>query len=148
MRRRRGEGTICKRKDGRFEAAAYVATPLGNRRVRRYAATRAEAEALLVELRNKDRQGLVTSTRERRLGDYLDYWLTVVKPTVRQGTYVSYEATVRLYLKPGLGHKYLTKLSVSDVQTHLDAQLRAGASRRTIQKQRLVLSAALKRAER
>jgi integrase len=146
MRRRRGEGTIYKRQDGRFEVAIFIKTPIGSRRIRRYVASRVEAEALLVELRSRDKNGLLTNTREQRLGDYLDYWLTVVKSTIRLGTYTSYEATVRLYLKPGLGQKYLTKLSVSDVQSYLDGQLKLGKSPRAIQKLRLVLSAALKRA--
>lgn len=147
MRRRRGEGTVSKRKDGRFEAAAYVNTPVGSRRVRRYAATRAEAEALLVELRNKNRDGLLTNTREQKLGDYLDYWLTIAKSKLSINTYLSYESIVRIYLKPGLGQKGLSKLSVSDVQSYLDKQIKLGTSARTLQKQRLVLSAALKRAE-
>lgn len=147
MKRRRGEGTVCKRKDGRFEAAAYVHTPTGIRRVRRYAATRTEAEAILVELRNKNKSGLLTSTREQKLSDYLDYWLTIAKSTLRPNTYLGYEAIVRIYLKPGLGNKCLAKLSVADVQSHIQGQLKLGVSNRTIQKQRLVLSTALKRAE-
>jgi integrase len=147
MRRRRGDGTVSKRKDGRFEAAAYVATPVGTRRVRRYAATRAEAESLLVELRTKNQSGLLTNTKEKKLGDYLDYWLSLVKSNLRPGTYQCYETIVRLYLKPGLGNKSITKLSVVDVQSHISSQLVAGASNRTIQKQRLILSTALKRAE-
>lgn len=147
MKRRRGEGTVYKRKDGRFEASAYVHTPTGIRRVRRYAATRTEAEAILVELRNKNRSGLLSNTREQKLGDYLDYWLTITKSKLRLNTHAGYEAIVRLYLKPGLGNKCLAKLSVADVQSHIQSQLKLGVSNRTLQKQRLVLSSALKRAE-
>lgn len=148
MRRRRGEGTIYKRKDGRFEVAIYIDTPVGTRRVRRYVSSRIDAEALLVELRSRNKNGLLTNTREKRVGEYLDYWLMTVKPSLRQLTFTSYETTVRLYLKPALSQKYLTKLSVSDVQSFFDYQLKSGISHRTIQKQRLVLSAALKCAER
>ena len=147
MRRRRGDGSVTKRKDGRFEAAAYVHTQTGIKRVRRYAATRPEAEALLVELRNNNNSGLLTNSREQKLGDYLDYWLTVVKSTLRPTTYIGYEVIVRIYLKPGLGNKCLARLRVADVQSHINSQLKAGVSNRTIQKQRLILSSALKRAE-
>jgi integrase len=146
MRRRRGEGTVTKRKDGRFEVAAYVDTPTGARRVRRYTATRVEAEALLVDLRRKNQNGLLTDTRERKVGDYLDHWLATAKLALRPSTYVYYESIVRVHLKPWLGQKYLTKLTVADVQSYLDGQLNLGKSVRTIQKERLVLSAALKRA--
>ena len=147
MRRRRGDGSVSKRRDGRFEAAAYVNTPNGVKRVRRCTRTRSEAEAALVELRNLNNSGLMTDTRQQKLGDYLDHWLSISKATLRPSTYQGYETIVRLYLKPGLGNKPIVKLSVSDIQSHLEDQLRLGASTRTIQKQRLVLSAALKRAE-
>jgi len=146
MRRTKGEGTITKRKDGRFEAAAYVNTTEGIKRVRRYAKTRAEAEAILVDLRKKSANGLLSSSKEARLGEYLDYWLLVIKSRVRPRTFDTYESTVRLYLKPGLGKKYLTRLSVSDVQMFLDSHSRAGQSNRNILKMRIVLSGVLNRA--
>ena len=148
MRRRRGDGTVYKRKEGRYEAAIYVNTPQGIRRVRRYAQTRSEAEAILVELRNKNVNGILTSSKEQKFGDYLDYWLLKIKPSIRIGTYYSYETTVRLYLKPGLGHKSLTKINVSDVQMFLDEQGRLGKSNRNLQKMRMVVSAALSMANR
>ncbi len=43
-RRRRGDGTVYRRKEGRYEAACYVNTPLGIKRVRRYATTRQDAK--------------------------------------------------------------------------------------------------------
>jgi len=145
-RRRRGDGTVYRRKEGRYEAACYVNTPLGIKRVRRYATTRQDAEAILVEMRNKNDSGLKMSSREERLGAYMDYWLLVVQSSIRRSTFASYESLVRLYLKPGLGNKYLTKLTVADAQTFIDNQLKAGQSRRNVQKMRVVLSAILKRA--
>ncbi len=146
MRRHRGDGTITKRKDGRWEAAAYVNTPEGIKRVRRYATSRTEAEATLVQLRNNNSWGILTSSRERKLGDYLDYWLLVVQPTIRRDTFKGYEAIVRVYLKPNLGQKQLAKLSVADVQSFVNNQLAIGKSVRTVQKMKIVLSTCLKRA--
>jgi integrase len=147
MRRKSGTGTVSKRKDGRWEAAAYVNTPAGKKRVRRYKSTRAEAEAVLVELRKKHSSGILTDTRERKLGEYLDYWLATTESRVTINTYISYEATVRIYVKPGLGQKCLTKLAPRDIQLFFDNQLRTGASVRNIQKQKIVLSSALKMAQ-
>ena len=147
-RRRRGDGTVYKRKEGRYEAAIYVNTPQGIKRVRRYAPSRSEAESILVSLRNKNLHGILTSAKEQKFGDYLDYWLIKVKPTIRISTYYSYEATVRLYLKPGLGNKALTKLNVSDLQTFLNEQNGLGQSSRNLQKMRMVVSSALTMANR
>ncbi len=145
-RRRRGDGTVYKRKEGRYEAACWVNTPLGIKRVRRYAPTRNAAEAILVEMRKQNENGIKAASREEKLGAYMDYWLLVVKPTIRRGTLSGYETIIRIYLKPGLGNKSLAKLSSQDVQAFIDNQIRIGQSPRTIQKIRIVLSAVLKRA--
>ena len=145
-RRRRGSGTVYKRKEGRYEAACWVNTPLGIKRVRRYAKTRNEAEAILVEMRKKHDNGIKVDAREAKLGLYMDYWLLKVKTSIRRSTHCSYETTVRLYLKPGLGHKGLAKLSVDDVQSFIDSQLHAGQSRRNVQKMKIVLSSILNHA--
>jgi len=142
-RRRRGNGTVYKRKEGRYEAACYVNTPRGKERVRRYAKTLSEAEAILVELRTKNDNGILSSTREEKLGEYMDYWLESVKSDIRRRTHISYETTIRLYLKPGLGNKRLTKLAVRDVKLFMDNERRKNQSNRNLQKMRIVLSAVL-----
>jgi integrase len=147
MKRKRGEGTVYKRKDGRYEAAVFINTPDGKRRVCRQTHTRSEAEEALVELRGKNNNGLITYTKQPRVGDYLDHWLSVRKAKLKPNTIVGYEVIVRKYLKPGLGDKYVTKLGVRDVQAFIDKQQALGASNRTLQKQKIVLTAALKRAE-
>lgn len=145
-RRRRGNGTVYKRKEGRYEAACYVHTPQGVKRVRRYAKTLSEAESILVELRSKNDSGILSSTREEKLGDYMDYWLLTVTSTIRRRTYISYETTIRLYLKPGLGSERLTKLTVAEVQLFINNERRKGQSDRNLQKMRIVLSAVLNHA--
>ena len=148
-RRANGDGTIYRRKDGRWEGAGYVQTSAETRRrVRVYAGTHGEARRLLdVEL-DRNRRGIPAPVRTWLVGDYLDYWLPIVKNTKRPMTYRSYEALVRMYLKPGLGTKQLTRLTVAEVQRFLDGQLADACSVRTVQKQRMVLSAALTRAQR
>jgi len=145
-RRARGNGTVYRRKEGRYEAACYVNTPQGIKRVRRYAKTLSEAESILVELRSKNNSGILSSTKEEKLGDYMDYWLLTVKSSIRRRTFISYETTIRLYLKPGLGNKRLTKLTVAEAQLFMNNQGRVGQSHRNLQKMRIVLSAVLNHA--
>ena len=85
--------------------------------------------------------------REIKLGAYIDYWLLEVQSSIRRSTLESYESIVRIYLKPELGNKCLTKLSVPDAQAFINNQLRLGQSRRNVQKMRNVLSAILSKAE-
>lgn len=132
-RRRRkvnGEGTVYRRRDGRWEAAAYVLTTAGTRqRVRVYGQTRTDAFDKLTELLAQDRRGVPQAVGSQQVGEYLEYWLQhVVRDRVRPLTYRSYAMYVREHLVPGLGHKTLARLTARDIRLLLD-KTRAKASR-------------------
>lgn len=145
-----GEGSVSKRRDGRYEGAAYVLTTAGiRRRVRVYAATRLEARRKLSAVLTRAEAGIPTPDRAWRLGAYLDYWLEdVIRPTRRARTYELYESLVRRLIKPALAGRLLTRLNVADVQIFLNRSQAAGCTVRTVQQLRNVLSGALSRAQR
>jgi integrase len=145
-----GEGSISRRKDGRYEAAFSVQTISGKRkRIRLYGKTRAEAHKRLTEAKAKAQQGLPVADRTWRLSDYLNYWLEeIVKPNKRPATYAQCERTVRLYLEPGLGKTEITRLSIPAVQQYLNQLLSEGHSIPKTQVIRKVLSGALTQAMR
>lgn len=94
-------------------------------------------------------RGIPVAAESWKLGPYLDHWLeNVVKPTRRPATYALYESIARLYLKPGLGHHHLRRLSVANVQQFLNRKLAEGHSVRNAHLMRQILSAALTRAGR
>ena len=140
-----GEGTIYRRKDGRYEAAAYLLTTSGNRkRVRKVGKTRQEAQEKLAKVKAQSQQGVPVPDKDWKLGEYLDYWLDIaVRPKRRPKTFEQCEAITRLYLKPALAQYSLTQLSVLIVQGFIDQQLAAGRPAATVHKIRKVLSAAL-----
>ena len=140
-----GEGTIYRRKDGRYEAAAYFLTTSGARkRVRVYGRTRQEVHDKLIEAKGLARQGIPVHDKNWRVGDYLDYWLGhVVQATRRPATYDQCERMVRLYLKPSLGDLPMSRLSVPVVQEFLNQKLAEGYSIPNVQVMRKVLSSAL-----
>jgi integrase len=140
-----GEGSIYRRKDGRYEAAIYLLTTSGTRkRVRVYARTRAEVHDRLTEAKAKVQAGTPIPDRQVRLGEYLDYWLEqVVKPNKRPATYAQCEMIVRLYIRPGLGQLPLARLTVRGVQSFLNEKMSEGHSVPKVQVIRKVLSAAL-----
>ncbi|MEC3979528.1 tyrosine-type recombinase/integrase [Amycolatopsis sp. H20-H5] len=148
-RKANGEGTLYKRKDGRYEAALYVTTTSDTRkRVRVYGKTRTEVHAKLIEAKAQDQHGIPTVEKSWRIGEYLDYWLTeVVRPNRRPSTYAQCETVVRLYLKPGIGGLLLKRLSVPILQTYLNRQIDEGHSVPKTYIMRKVLSSALTRAE-
>ncbi|MDV8022230.1 site-specific integrase [Rhodococcus sp. IEGM 1330] len=148
--RSNGDGTIYKRKDGRFEGAAYVVTNTGTRkRIRVYGATRDEARLKLTAQLAQADKGIPTPDRAWTVGQYLDYWMTEVVPTTRRpATVLSYESAVRIHIKPRLGSQSLTKLTVQQLQRVLNKQREDGHSVRVVRLTRTVLSAALTRAMR
>ncbi|MFH9739206.1 tyrosine-type recombinase/integrase [Streptomyces roseolus] len=122
-RRANGEGTITKRSDGRYQAAAYVFRPDGTRtRKFVYGKTRDEVSDKLIEMQSKTRQGIPAATSAMAFGDYLTYWLATVAPTrLKPATLNSYEGLSRLYIRPALGKKRLNRLSPTDVRLFLAA---------------------------
>lgn len=145
-----GEGTIYRRKDGRWEGAIYLLTTSGTqKRFRAYGATRAEVHRKITEAKQRQQQGIAAPNKAWKLGDYLDYWLeNIVQPTRRPTTFIRYEVNVRLYLKPHLGRYQLPQLTVPIVQAFLNEHIESGHSIRSAQIARTVLSAALTSAQR
>lgn len=150
IHRANGEGTVYQRRDGRWEAAAFVLTTDGTeRRKRVYGRTREEAHTKLVKLMDQSHRGVPVPDRPWKVGEYLDYWLEqVAGPSVRPTTYAKYEQAVRLYLKPGLGRQRLDRLSVKAVQSFLNRRLQTGDSISKVQIARMVLGVALGRGMR
>lgn len=149
-KRANGEGSISRRKDGRWEYAIVAPLADGSRKkIRRYAPTRAEADARLTELKRQIQNDTPLPDRTWRLGGYLDYWLeSQVRTNRRAATYAQCETIVRIYLKPALGSVQLSKLTVPVVQAFLNRQTAKGVSLPTVHVIRKVLSAALTRAMR
>jgi integrase len=149
-KRANGEGSIYRRKDGRWEGAMIASTNAGTRkRIRVYGRSREEVHVKLTEEQAKANHSVPVPAQGWRLDGYLDYWLEEVIHRVRRpATYALYEMVVRLYLKPALGNRHLARLSVPMVQTFLNARLEMGDSIRKVQIMRTVLSSALTRAMR
>ncbi|MFE6554008.1 tyrosine-type recombinase/integrase [Streptomyces sp. NPDC057746] len=117
-----GEGTIYRRKDGRYEGAGYVLMPDGTRKRRRvYGNTWEEARKKLTEMLANSDKGIPAVDTTETLGIYLTYWLEhVAAHKVRASTVYSYSKCVTAYIVPRLGKKKLAQLSAKDVRLFLD----------------------------
>src|SRR5712691_3501500 len=79
-RRGRGEGTVYRRVDGRWEAALGV----GGRRQRYVGQSQRDVRIKLVAARRALEQGIVVSGSSQRVEEYLTEWLQdSVRPSVR-----------------------------------------------------------------
>ena len=147
-KRGQNEGTIYHRKDGRWASAINLGYQNGKlKRKTFYGETRAEVAEKLNGALNDYKKGLPVITERQTVGQFLDRWLEdCVKPKVRPNTYYSYEGHVRLYLKSGLGHIQLAKLSPQQVQNFMKCHLDMGRSPRLVKYLRTVLRVALNQA--
>src|SRR5688572_10274898 len=126
-RKSNGEGTIYRRTDGRYEAAAMLPTSEGRRkRVRVYGKTRQEVHQKLMKLTEEARRGILSHDRPMKVAEFLDFWLEREKR--RPLTLKRHEGVVRLHIKPGLGDYRLDGLTVRTVQSFLDDLVASGKS--------------------
>ncbi len=134
-RRGNGEGTITRRKDGRWEARYYVQTVNGAKRKVLYGKIRAEARDKLAKALSDRIDGIVYDDENMTLGEYLDVWLKgSVFGSVRQSTYDRDTNLVNNHIKPVLGGLKLKKLNSGQVQSFYRDRLDAGFSSSTVHK--------------
>jgi integrase len=141
-RRRRGEGAVYRRKDGRWEARLRLP---GGRRTSIYTSTRRQAVAKLADAGWRVDHGLPLHASKRTVADYLNYWLEVTRRRVRPTTFEAYELNVRRML-PHIGYLPLSRLEPSVVQATYDYVLRSGLSPRSVEQMHAVLHRALDQA--
>ncbi len=146
-RRGNGEGTITRRKDGRWEGKYTVYTAEGPKRRALYGKTRKEVADKLARALADRASGYTFDAENMTVGEYLDRWLKDSdQGSVRTSTYERHEQIVRLHLKPALGRVKLSKLSPAHLQGLYREKLDSGLSSATVQKIHTVLHKALAQA--
>ncbi|OAI42135.1 hypothetical protein AYO38_11680 [bacterium SCGC AG-212-C10] len=147
-KRANGEGTIFKRSNGRYVAAAYVPDGKGGtKRKFLYGKDHAEVQQKLLKLRSAAQMGIPASDDRTTLSTFLAEWLEdTVKPTVKGSTYAGYSSLVRVHISPKLGKVALGKLTPQMVERFQNERLSAGCSPRNVQYMRAVLRVALGKA--
>jgi integrase len=109
-----GESSIYKDEAGRWHGYVSMGLKENGRRDRRHVsgARRADVVAKVRALEAKRDAGIAEAAgRAPTVGDWLDHWLEHIAPRrVRARTLESYEALVRLHLRPGIGHHRLDRL--------------------------------------
>lgn len=144
-KRGQGEGSIYKRKDGRWAGVINLGYQGGKlKRKTFYGATREEVKDKLVPALNDVQKGIPFVTEQQTLKQFLDRWLAdCVKPSVRPTTYESYEIQCRVHIVLILGHHKLSKLSPQHIQAYLKNRLATVLSAKTVKYHLSVLRMAL-----
>lgn len=153
MARKRGnnEGTVVKRKDGRWMAAVTVGYDPQTGKPRRayfYGKTRQEAAERLAKALNDLKQGIPVEPSRVTVAGWLDTWLNEYKkpPRIRPTTWQNYEYLIRVHIKPAIGSIRLRQLAPSHLQKLYNEKSACGLSPRTVRLIHTIMHAALKQA--
>lgn len=149
-KRGNSEGSIYKRRDGRWAGVIDLGWEGGKRKRKSYyGETRQDVARQLTAALRAHHQGLPVAPERQTVGQFLGDWLNgTAKPKLRPRTFQSYAEIVRLHRAPELGHLPLAKLSPQAVQAVMNRKLESGLSPRRVQYIHAVLRHALSYAER
>jgi len=150
-RRGNNEGSVFKRKDGRWCAIVTAGySPETGKPIRAYyyGTTRAGVVAKRDEALNNVKLGTYVKPTKETVEAWLKTWLnTYIAPSVRPKTWEGYESIIRVHLVPALGQIDLRALQTSQVQRLLNDKRAGGLSSRTVELIHTTLKSALKQAQ-
>src|SRR5215470_8600419 len=139
-RRGHGEGSISRRKDGRYQAAITLEN---HKRRYFFGKTRKEVQDKLNAALHEQKQGTLATGPQMTLKTHLERWLEqVCKLTMRASTYKMYRSAINCHWIPALGHIKLQKLTIGHLQAFY-AEKRATHKPRTLARIHAALSSAL-----
>ena len=119
-RRKKGEGSVRQRKDGRWEGRVVIGyDEKGLPRTKNVLAkTKRECQEKLKQLRETVTGSKPEKVRpEMPFGEWLDFWYqNYVKPQIRPTTQANYEAKIYQHIIPELGKIPLNQLAQKDLQ--------------------------------
>ena len=143
-----GESSIYKDDDGRWHGFVSMGKKENGRRDRRHVsgAKRADVVTKVRALEAKRDAGMVEAAgRAPTVGEWLDHWLdNIAARKVRARTLESYRSTVRLHLRPGVGHHRLDRLQPEHLERLYASLADKGLSPATILRAHRVLSRAFR----
>ncbi len=129
-KRKKGEGTVRHRKDGRWEGRMVIGYDReGNPKTKSVLAkTKAECVEKLEKLKAADdTKRPVKVKADMAFRDWLDFWYqNHSKPSLRPTTCQNYENWLYDHLIPGVGHIPLSKLTQADLQQFFTDMKRNG----------------------
>ena len=136
-RRKKGEGSVRQRKDGRWEGRVVIGyDEKGLPRTKNVLAkTKRECQEKLKQLRETVTGPKTEKVRpEMPFGEWLDFWYqNYVKPQIRPTTQANYEAKIYQHIIPELGKIPLNQLAQKDLQQFYARMKTAGRLIRTEQ---------------
>lgn len=145
-----GEGSITKRKDGRWEAKMTIGYGEEGKQKRKYfyGQTREKVQKKLNKALRDLQQGILPTPERQTVKQFLNHWLeTCARPKVRPRTYAGYKEHIDHRINPAIGGVRLHELSPQQVQKFV-TELGKTLAPATVARIRATLRSALTQAER
>lgn len=143
-----GESTIHQAQDGRWHGYVWMGTKEGGVPDRRHVTgrTRAVVAQKVRELEKRRDAGTAAEAgRAPTLGEWMDHWLTnIAARRVRPLTLHGYDSTVRMHIRPGIGHHRLDRLLPEHLEAFYLAMEARGLAPATVLRMHRMLHRALK----
>jgi len=147
-KRAKGEGSIRKRTDGRWEVTIMVGFNDNGKPKRHsvYGKTQKEAIDNATAFRQQLERGQVIDKR-LTLGEYAEQWYIDYEDQVRPSTYEGYKYTTLRVIIKLWGKKRLYEMKAADVERGLKKLVNEGSSRSVVTKVKAMLHQILRKAE-
>jgi len=146
-KRGNGEGSIRRRRDGRWEGRYTVYNAEGRKQKTVYGKTRNEVAEKLTEVMAGRDKGLVFDAGKLTVGEYLERWLDdVVKPSASHRTHSTHTQQVYTHIAPTLGRIKLKDLRKAHIDRLYREKLDARLAPSTVRRVHAVLHKALEEA--
>lgn len=147
MKRSNGEGTIFKRKDGRWCAAYYDEGPVPKRHFV-YGKTQAEVKRKLKEIDRTAPQKSSGADGDKTLAEWIFHYIENYKKNeVKKTTYDTYQVYWRKHIKKDrIGKIKLEKISSDALQRYYNEKLSEGYNVKTVKHIRVIINSALEQA--
>ena len=144
----KGNGTIRKRSDGRWEARYTTGIdPKTGKQIQKsaYGKTQKEVRQKLTEVTAEIDSGTYLEQTKDTVGEWLDTWLkTYALYSVKSYTYDAYERSCNIHIKPALGRIRLSALTAPQIQQFYNSLItEKGLSPKTVKNIHGVLHRAL-----
>lgn len=149
-RRRNKEGSITKRKDGRWQVSFTVGkkpdgAPL---RIYEYASSEDEARKRLIEMTYMHSRGALSTKEPIAFEELARRWLGVKAASVKRNTTASYRGMLEGHVLPVIGETRVDKIKVSTLEDLQACLLQKGLGSRTVSYAMWLTSAVLDSAVR
>lgn len=128
-RRGNGEGSVYQRKDGTWAAVLTVGVKPDGKPDRKflYGKTRKEVADKLREAQNKLDAGVIPGGDNVLFSTWVMNWLEIViKPGIKERTYINYKASIEKHIIPGIGRYKLKDITDDVIQKYLNDQQEHG----------------------